>query len=58
MSEIINLKRHRKRLAREEEELKAAENRARFGRSKTERLKADLENSRKARDFDVHQRES
>ena len=37
MSEIVNLKRHRKRLARADKETKAQENRERFGRSKVER---------------------
>ena len=40
MAEIVNLKRHRKRLAREDKETKAQENRERFGRSKAERRKS------------------
>lgn len=58
MSEIVNLKRHRKRLARDEKELQAQENRQRFGRSKAERAKADAEKSRDARQLDGHKRDS
>jgi hypothetical protein len=58
MSEIVNLKRHRKRLAREEKEQKAQANRERFGRSKAEREKTAAEKDRDARHLDGHKRES
>lgn len=58
MSEIVNLKRHRKRLARAEDEQKAAENRRRFGRSKAEREHGKAEDARAERHIDGHKRES
>jgi hypothetical protein len=58
MSEIVNLKRHRKRLAREEKEQKAQANRERFGRSKAERVKTAAEKDRDARHLDGQKRES
>ena len=58
MSEIVNLKRHRKRLARAEEEQKAAENRRRFGRSKAEREGEKAEDDRAKRHIDGHKRDS
>ena len=58
MTEIVNLKRHRKRLARAEEEQKAAENRRRFGRTKAEREREEAEDDRAQRHIDGHKRES
>ena len=58
MSEIVNLKRHRKRLARAEKEHAAQENRERFGRPKAERAKEEAEQDRAARDLDGHKRET
>jgi hypothetical protein len=58
MSEIVNLKRHRKRLMRAQQEVKAQENREHFGRSKTTREKAEKEKSREIRHLDGHKRES
>jgi hypothetical protein len=58
MSEIVNLKRHRKRLARAEKDLKAQENRERFGRSRAEREKTEKEKSRQAHHLDGHKRDS
>lgn len=58
MSEIVNLKRHRKRLARAEEEQMAAENRRRFGRTKAEREREEAEDDRAQRHIDGHKRES
>jgi hypothetical protein len=57
MSEIVNLRRHRKRLAREERERDAQANRERFGRSKPERATTEAEKDRAARDLDAHKRE-
>jgi len=58
MSEIVNLKRHRKRLAREEKNATAEENRRRFGRSKPEREKQEMEEARAESHLDGHKRES
>jgi hypothetical protein len=58
MSEIVNLKRYRKRLAREEKDVKAQENRERFGRARRERVKEEAEKDRAARDLDGHKRET
>jgi len=58
MSEIVNLKRYRKRLARAEKEEKAQANRERFGRSKSERATTEAEKGRAARQLDAHKRET
>jgi hypothetical protein len=58
MSEIINLKRHRKRVAREEKDLKAEANRIRFGRTKAERDKQGKEKAAAERHIDGHKRET
>ncbi|WP_336945095.1 DUF4169 family protein [Asaia sp. HN010] len=52
MTEIVNLRRVRKRLAREKDARKAEENRALFGRSKGERLRSEGESARLTRDLD------
>jgi hypothetical protein len=57
MAEIINLNRFKKRRARDEEQKRAADNRARFGRSKAERRKAASEEEKAARDLDGKRRE-
>lgn len=43
MSDVVNLNRARKRKARAEAEAKAAENRAKFGRTKGERARDKAE---------------
>lgn len=58
MSEIVNLKRHRKRLTREQQARDAEENRRRFGRSKAEREREEAEEARAERHIDGHKRES
>ena len=58
MSEIVNLKRHRKRLARKAKEKDAQGNRERFGRSKSERAQSEAEKDRAVRQFDGHKRET
>jgi hypothetical protein len=58
MSDIVNLKRHRKRLAREEKNATAEENRRRFGRSKPERERQEMEEARAESYLDGHKRES
>ncbi|GBR08338.1 DUF4169 family protein [Asaia siamensis] len=52
MTEIVNLRRVRKRLAREKDARKAEENRALFGRTRGERLKSEAESSRLTRELD------
>ncbi|NIA70778.1 DUF4169 family protein [Pelagibius litoralis] len=52
MAEIINLRQAKKRKARDEKLAKAADNRARFGRSKSERKKTDDERDKALRDLD------
>ncbi|MBL8564926.1 MAG: DUF4169 family protein [Hyphomicrobiaceae bacterium] len=56
-AEILNLRRARKEKARAEKERQAAENRVRFGRTKTERVIRTAESERSARDLDAHRRE-
>ncbi len=58
MSEIVNLKRHRKRLAREEKELTAEANRRHFGLSRAEREKQEIEAIRAQSHLDGHKRET
>jgi hypothetical protein len=58
MSEIVNLKRHRKRVTREQQERSAAENRRRFGRPKAERERDEVEDARAERHIDGHKRET
>jgi hypothetical protein len=55
MGEIINLKRFKKRAARDASEQQAAANRAQFGRTKSERA-ADEKSAKRASEFlDQHQ---
>jgi hypothetical protein len=55
MGEIINLKRFKKRVARDASEQQAAANRAQFGRTKSERA-ADEKSAKRAREvLDQHQ---
>jgi hypothetical protein len=58
MSEIVNLKRHRKRLAREDKNVKAEGNRRHFGRTRAEREKQEMEDARAQSHLDGHKRES
>lgn len=57
MAEIINLRQARKRRGRQEKEALAAANRARFGRTKAERLTSRDQEARQARDLDGKRRE-
>lgn len=56
-AEIINLRQARKQRERDEKDARAAENRARFGRSKANRALEDDAQARAARSLDGHQRE-
>lgn len=57
MSEIVNLRRARKAKTRDAADQTAAENRARFGRSKSERAAQAAEAARAARRIDGAKRE-
>jgi len=52
MADIVNLKDFRKARTRAEAEAKAAENRARFGRTKMDRLRQSQEENRARREHD------
>jgi hypothetical protein len=57
MADIINLRRARKQLQRNESAKSAEENRARFGRSKAEKQKAEAEFKLQQRQLDAHKRD-
>lgn len=57
MSEIVNLRQARKRKVRAEKEAAAAANRAKFGRTKSERKQTEAERARAARDLDGKKRD-
>ncbi|MEQ8347661.1 MAG: DUF4169 family protein [Sneathiellaceae bacterium] len=52
MGDLVNLKRHRKKLARRDAAVQAETNRTRFGRSKAARQQAASEIARQARGLD------
>jgi hypothetical protein len=52
MGDIVNLQQHRKKLKRERAGRAAADNRARHGRGKPERLNADLARLRQEKALD------
>jgi len=52
MASVVNLNRFRKAKRRAEDERRAAENRATFGRTKTERQKEEAERQRLAHELD------
>lgn len=52
MAEIVNLRRARKAKARDESAKQADANRAKFGRTKAERLQRDANSARALRDHD------
>ena len=54
MGELVNLRRTRKRRARERELATAAENRAAFGMTKPERRKVEAEREKVERGLDSH----
>ena len=57
MGEIVNLKRFRKRIEREQAAQQAETNRARFGRTKSERSGEETRNERAAELLDQHLRD-
>jgi hypothetical protein len=54
MGELVNLKRFKKRSEREQSEKQADTNRARFGRTKSERARDELQTSRAKDHLDQH----
>ncbi len=54
MGEVVNLKRVRKRIAREQATAEADTNRAKFGRSKSERVREDARSRRNETLLDQH----
>ncbi|MBB3772454.1 hypothetical protein FHS55_003066 [Angulomicrobium tetraedrale] len=56
MSEIVNLHRHRKRLARDTAEQTAAARRLEFGRTKVQRQTEAAEERKKQTSLDGHRR--
>jgi hypothetical protein len=54
MGEIVNLNRFRKAKAKAAQEVRAAENRVKFGRTKDEKQKSRAEDEAKARLLDGH----
>ncbi|MEO1066174.1 MAG: DUF4169 family protein [Pseudomonadota bacterium] len=57
MADIINLRRERKQRTRRDKEKKSAENRAKFGTAKDDKMAIDLAEARRNRDLDGHQRQ-
>ena len=57
MAEIISLSKARKAKARSEKEVAAEANRQKFGRTKTEKLKAVTEKSLAEKHIDGHKRD-
>lgn len=57
MGDVINLRQHRKRKAREDRAAAAAENRSKFGRSKAEKAEARAVVDLEARRLDGHRRD-
>jgi hypothetical protein len=55
MASVVNLNRFRKAKKHAEDERQAAENRAAFGRSKSERQRAEAEEARRRRELDGKQ---
>jgi hypothetical protein len=58
MAEIVNLRRARKRKARDDKSTKAAENRATFGRSKSEKKLDSATKKLSSKLLDNHKRET
>ena len=54
MGDLVNLKQFRKRVAKERSEQKAAANRTRFGRTRSERELEELRTQRASEHLDQH----
>jgi hypothetical protein len=57
MAEIVNFRKARKAKARSEQETRAAENRAQFGRTKAEKQLGQAQKELTARTLDAHRRD-
>lgn len=57
MGDIINLRNVRKKIERAKKETKAAENRMVFGKTKSERQKAEAEKALESSKLDGHKRD-
>ena len=57
MADIVNLREARKAKARADAEVRAAENRVKFGRTKEEKRKAKAEQALDARRLEGHRRD-
>jgi hypothetical protein len=57
MGDIVNLRQHRKRKARSRKDQAAAENRARFGKTKGDRERDATSKAKERRDLDGHRRD-
>ena len=57
MGDIVNLNQYRKQRQRADQTKQAAENRVRFGRSKSERARTRLEQDRRSQDLDGKRRD-
>ena len=58
MGDVINLRRVRKRAAKQRDEERAAANRALHGRAKAERLLDESQDEKRRRYFDAHKIET
>ncbi len=58
MSKVINLRQFRKRKAREDEAMQAAENRVRFGRTRAQKQQDELEAEQARQRMDQLRREA
>ncbi|MBY0381287.1 MAG: DUF4169 family protein [Xanthobacteraceae bacterium] len=56
MGDLINLKKTKKRIARERSAIEASENRAKFGRTKAERERQRLSEERSTHFLNQHRR--
>jgi len=57
MGDIVNLNQYRKQRQRADQTKQAAENRVRFGRSKSERARTRLQQDRRSQDLDGKRRD-
>ena len=57
MGEVVNLRMARKRRRRADEEARAEENRARFGRTRAQKRGDDMERDLAQRTLDAHRRD-
>jgi hypothetical protein len=57
MADIVNLRAVRKRKGREAEQVQAAENRIKFGRTKAEKQLEKAKAERESKNIDAHKRE-